>query len=471
MFDQIEGERGPAAAEAAARLAQTGARFGQMEFSDINGVFRGKLTTLDKALAPGGTGISTLVMSARSGDVVVLTEWSDFANGFPKMVAVADPDTAVEWPWKPNTAGVLCDLYMEDGSECILDGRHMLRRIAAEYASEGLEPRAAIEWEFYLYEVDDALMRAKRFRELQPFGRGLDYYSVTRDPSFVPLATEFLDRAHSIGIDVEVFHTEYGHGMYEYTCGHAPLLKSADDAIRSKAYLRQLCADHGVVPTFMAALHQGTDDSHNGCHHNVSVWRDGQNMFWNEESGGVSQLGHWFAGGVLATMPDFHLVMRPWVNSYRRFDRLDWNPVDASWGLDNHAVALRVVHGAVPRKHARFEHRVPSPDVNPYLSLAAVFWGGLYGIRNRIEPPEMCAGDPVGAGRYAALPATLPDSIRAFSESPLARECFGDKFVDQYSRLKDDEWNAYTHWCEEEGIDPAGPAITDWEFQQYFNWC
>ena len=471
MFEEIEVQRRDAAAEATERLSEAGAKFAQMETSDVNGVFRGKITKLAKGLSPSGTGVSTLMMSTRSSDDIVLTKWSDFANGFPKMVAVADPGTAVGWPWRPEMAAVLCDLFMEDGTPCPLDGRQMLRRIAAEYEALGLEAHAALEWEFYLYEVDDELMRAKRYRELKPFGRGLDYYSVTRSPSFSRLATEFLSRTESVGIDVEVFHTEYGHGMYEYTCGHAPLLKAADDAVRSKAYLRQLCDEHSIVPTFMPALHHDTADSHNGCHHNVSVWRDGENAFWDPRSGEFSQLGKWFTGGALATMRDFHLVLRPWVNSYRRFDRMAWNPVDVSWGLDNHAAALRLVHGAVPAKHTRLEHRAPSPDVNPYLSLAAIFWGGLHGIRNKIEPPEQCVGDPVDSGNYPGLPATLPESITAFRESTFTRECFGDLFVDIYASVKTDEWNAYTAWCKENDVDPAGAPITDWEFQQYFNWC
>ncbi|MFL0294863.1 hypothetical protein ACJH6J_28040 [Mycobacterium sp. SMC-18] len=360
MFDQVASQRKMECEASLARLSESGARFAQMEFSDINGVFRGKLTTLEKGLSTSGTGVSTLMMSARSGDEIVLTEWSDFSNGFPKMVAVADPGTATEWPWNPEIAGVLCDLFMEDGSPCPLDGRQMLRRIASEYADLGIEARAALEWEFYLYEVDDALMREKRYRELKTFGRGLDFYSVTRTPSFAPLAIEFLSRTKSVDIDVEVFHTEYGHGMYEYTCGHETALKAADDAVRSKAYLRQLCDELSVVPTFMPALHRGTNDSANGCHHNVSLWRDGRNAFWDPQTEQLTEIGRWFAGGVLATMSDFHLVMRPWVNSYRRFDHQAWNPVDASWGLDNHAVALRLVHGSVPAKHTRFEHREPS---------------------------------------------------------------------------------------------------------------
>ena len=64
--------------------------------------------------------------------------------------------------------------------------------------------------------------------------------------------------------------------MFEFTCAHEDPLKAADDALRAKGYLRSLADEYGLVPTFMPALHMHSADSHNGAHHNISVWRDGE---------------------------------------------------------------------------------------------------------------------------------------------------------------------------------------------------
>src|SRR5262244_1584853 len=125
------------------RLREQGVRVIQMEMPDINGTVRGKIASLPKGLGPTGTGISTLIMSFRGGDVMPL-------------------------PWRPETAAVLCDFVMDDGSPCAMDGREILRRAVADLARLGYTARAAFEWEFYVFETDDELLRAGRYRELKP---------------------------------------------------------------------------------------------------------------------------------------------------------------------------------------------------------------------------------------------------------------------------------------------------------------
>jgi glutamine synthetase len=215
-----------------------------------------------------------------------------------------------------------------------------------------------------------------------------------------------------------------------------------------------------------------TADSHNGAHHNVSVWRDGRNAFWDSGTRGLSPLAGHFAAGMMATMADLHLCFRPWINSHRRMDRLSWAPEDASWGPDNHAVALRVVYGSMPERATRFEHRAPGTDINPYMSLAALLWGGLKGIREELEPAPFAVGDPIANGDYPRLPKTLAATTEAWRASPLARELFGDAFVDHLANVRVEEVADFMQWCEANGVDgdPAA-AVTQWEYERYFTWA
>lgn len=457
------------AGEIGERLREQGVRVIQMEMPDINGAVRGKVAGIAKGLGATGTGVSTLVMSFRGGEEITLSPWSSFDNGFPKFSAVADLGTVVRLPWRPDTAAVLCDFVMNDGSACPMDGRAVLRRAIAELAELGYTARASLEWEFYVYEADDELLRAGRYRDLKSLGRNLHCYTLTNLPSFIPLASAFLARMESVGIPVEAFHSEYGHGQYEYTCAPADPLTAADWAVRSKTYLRELAAEHGLVTTWMAALHTDSVDSKNGCHVNVSLERDGRNAFWDAGRGRLSELAGHAGAGILDTMSDFHLLFRPWVNSFRRMDRLSWNPEDASWGLDNHATAIRVVHGPDPAAYTRFEHRAPGPDVNPYLALAAVLWGAARGIRAGLQPPPLAQGDPVVAGGYQMLPRTLEDSVQAMRSSGPAADLLGPEFIDHFTAMKLDEAQDYGDWLAKQ---PEGTAdqITDWEFDHYFEW-
>jgi glutamine synthetase len=449
-------------------LRRQGHRFAQMEIPDNNGQLRGKIVGLEKGLGPSGTGVSTLLVSVKSGDQLAMTPFSNFENGFPKMVAVPDPTTVQHLPWRNGVAGVLCDLYMEDGSPCPLHVRHLLRQAEEQYRLLGLEPKIALEYEFYVFEEDDARMRERRYSELKSFGRGWDFYSITRFPGFERLAEEFMVRCAAVGIEVEAFHTELGHGMFEYTFAPQSPLKAADDAVRAKLYLRQLCAEMHLVPSFMASLHVGTGDSSSGCHHNFSIAKGKHNAFWDPEKRALSPLARHVAAGVLETMPAFNIIYRPWVNSFRRMDRLLWNPENASWGLDNHTVGIRVAHGSVPEKYTRFEHRAPGADVNPYLSVLSLLLGGLRGLRSKRDPGDYALGDAMLDKRWPLLPHTMPESIAAFRSSPLAVEAFGPQFVEHYAAVKADEWKDFAESGGASDDRPTAAHITEWELQRYF---
>ena len=335
-------ERAVRAKTIADELAADGVRFMEMQFPDMNGMMRGKYTPLAKGLSASGTGLSCLLYSARGGDNLTIDFWADFDNGFPKIVGVPDYDTVTRCPWRPDTAAVLCDFYMEDGSACPMDARQILKSVVAEYEALGLQPRTSIEWEFYLFEADDDLMRAQRFTDLKTFGRGWDFYSISKYPNWEAFGKEFMGRCLDSGIAIEAFHTEYGHGMFEFTSAHESPVKAADDALRAKGYLRSLADEHGLVPTFMPALHMHSADSHNGAHHNMSLWRDGENACWDAEARDMSKLAGNWAAGMMETMPTSTSHSGRGSNCPRRMDRLVGRPRTPRWGPDNHAVALRV---------------------------------------------------------------------------------------------------------------------------------
>jgi glutamine synthetase len=169
-------------------------------------------------------------------------------------------------------------------------------------------------------------------------------------------------------------------------------------------------------------------------------------------------------------MKDFHLIFRPWVNSYRRFNPDEFSPVHAAWGEDNHLVSLRVVHGHEPEKQTRVEHRVAGTDTCPHLVLAAILEGGLYGIENELElVPETKFTDLENA---PLLSNTLPDAIENFKNSEVSGSIFGDDFVQHFCQIREEEWADYAGWCEEHNIDidHNGPDVTTWEYKRYFDW-
>jgi glutamine synthetase len=452
------------------RLKTAGCRFMQMEMPDNNGSLCGKIKPLTDSLAGSGTTIATLILTFKSGGHVCFTSpFSNWDNSFPKFMAMPDFSTAVALPWKGDVAAVLCDYYMNDGTPCTVDPRHILRTAEASLAKLGYSARVALEYEMYIVHEDDSLIREGRFGELRSFGREWDAYSISRSPSFESLAKEFMTRCEAAGIHVEAFHTELGHGMFEYTFEPQTPLKAADDAVRAKLYLRQLCAERGLAATWMTAKVVDTGDSYCGCHHNFSLVRGTQNAFWDPSACDLSQVARHAAAGILKTMPAFNIIYRPWVNSYRRMDRRLWNPENASWGKDNHTAGVRVVTGAIPETMTRFEHRASGSDVNPYLSIASLVLGSIQGIRERLEPPPYGAGDLMLDQSWPLLPHSMPEAVQAFLKSPDAAAAFGVEFVELMAYVKSDEWSDFAGAVASPLEALRRGPVTQWELARYFN--
>jgi glutamine synthetase len=444
------------AQELTAELSARGVRCCQLEIPDLDGGMRAKLVSLDKALAAPGAALCSIVFGLTAADDVYESGVSSYANGFPDMLAPADLATVRVLPWRPGVASVICDLRSPAGEEVPLAPRTVLRTVAGRCAAVGYEPRFAVEYEVFVLHADPDLISAGRHHDLRPLGRTANAYSALRLADVGELGREFMDRMSAVKAPVDSFHTELGYGMVEFALAHAPALDAADRAARAKVYFKELCAERGLVATFMAKWKPG--ESGSGAHVHQSLWRHGLNAF-ADECGGLSPLARHYAAGQLATMSEFTAIFNPNVNSYRRISVAAWTPENATWGMDNRTAALRAITAPAPRA-VRFEHRRAGADANPYLLIAALLAGGLHGIETAREPPEPCTGNAAGDASAPRLPASLPDAIAALRDSKLARELLGGEFVDHYALSRQVEWDLWTQWL--------STQVTEWELRRYF---
>ena len=170
----------------------------------------------------------------------------------------------------------------------------------------------------------------------------------------------------------------------------------------------------------------------------------------------MSDAMRYFIGGQELLMPEFLAMVAPTVNSYTRLIPGYWAPIYAAWGVENRTTALRVIGSS--EKSMRVEYRVAAADQNPYFALAAALASGLYGIKNKIEPRPIITGngyENAQAKKYP-LPSTLGAAADKFKASKIARDIFGDLFVDHYAATRHHEQGE------------ALKAITDWQLRRYF---
>jgi glutamine synthetase len=445
-------------------LAADDVRYVHLQFPTMAGALRSKLSPLEKVVSSKPIAFNSALLALTHGDgepigdVVFESAISGVHNGYPDILSVADPETLVRTGWRDGVAAVLINTFMPDGSPCGLDVRARLADLEMRAASMGYGTKFAFEFEAFMFHGDDQLMREGRYNELLPYGPVPGVYDQLRHPGFEGLGREFLDRMHSIGADVVAFHAEYGRGMFEFAMAPASALAAADNALRARLYLAELCEERGLAVTFMARFTAQGVESSSGLHVHQSLTADGDYAFAASDEGGLSEVARQYVGGLLHTLPEMHVVFRPTINSYRRMNREEWAPEDASWGVESRMSAVRAVTfpaaGAV-----RVEHRVAGADANPHLIAIAMLGGGLYGIEHRLDP-----GDP-GTGssedpRFAALPRTLEASLELFEESELAREIFGRELVEHYAASRRAELAAFDTWM--------GQNITAFEFRRYF---
>ena len=87
--------------------------------------------------------------------------------------------------------------------------------------------------------------------------RTINGYSLSRLAEAAPVSDVFLSRMESIGVPVEMFHSEIGPGFFEFALGPADALTATDRAARARQYFREVCAEQGLRATFMAKLLHG----------------------------------------------------------------------------------------------------------------------------------------------------------------------------------------------------------------------
>lgn len=148
-------------------------------------------------------------------------------------------------------------------------------------------------------------------------------------------------------------------------------------------------------------------------------------------------------------------MFAPTINSYKRLVEGAWAPTRVNWGADNRTVAFRVIPAS--KKSTRLETRVGGSDINPYLAIAAALASGLYGIENKLELPHPpVVGNGYRDEKAEILPRNLEEASNRMAASKVARELFGDAFVDHFTSSRIWEWRQFQS------------AVTTWERERYF---
>ncbi|MFF4008953.1 glutamine synthetase family protein [Streptomyces sp. NPDC001717] len=425
-----------------------------LAFPDMQGRLQGKRFAaqffLDEVLAHGTEGCNYLLAVDTDMNTVDGYEMSSWDRGYGDFAMHPDLATLRRIPWNPGSAFVLADLAWNDGSPVVAAPRQILRRQLERLAELGYTAMVGTELEFMVFKDTYEQAWDAGYRGLTPANQYNIDYSVLGTGRIEPLLRRIRGEMQAAGLVVESAKGECNLGQHEIAFRYDEALTTCDQHSVYKTGAKEIASQEGVSLTFMAKFDEREGNS---CHIHLSLSdTEGRNAMAGDGPGGMSPVMRHFLAGQLAALRDFSLLYAPNINSYKRFRPGSFAPTAVAWGVDNRTCALRVVgHG----RSMRFENRLPGGDVNPYLAVAGLVAAGLYGIENRLELPEVCAGNAYTAD-YAHVPTTLREAAELWENSEIAKAAFGPEVVAHYRNMARVELDAYDS------------AVTDWELRRSF---
>ena len=324
----------------------------------------------------------------------------------------------------PGKVLVFGDVIDKNGTPYSADIRGILKLYANKlHEKHGYTLNAANEIEGFLFQGVDAERRYHETGKFDYVNTGGYYHSLPGDPlrTFIDTTAE-VQRA--MGFQNEKDHPEVAPSQFEINYGYGEVVAAADQIQLYKLICRQVATKMGLTACFLPKPVVGVNG--NGMHTNVSVSKDGKNLFWDpkgEEK--LSETGWQFIDRILTHGNDICLLLNSSVNAYRR--------LDPHFEAPNQLKASPVDRGSMVRvpigneRSMRVEVRSVAPDANPYMVLYAIFKTGIDGTISRIKNLRQ-------AERY--LPDNIYTALENFRNAEWTTKILGEDVKARYADLK-----------------------------------
>jgi glutamine synthetase len=345
----------------------------------------------------------------------------------------SDLRLAMDWGafyWAPadffGTGKVLIfgEVIDKDGTPYKADIRGVLKGYAgALYKSDGYTLNAANEIEGFLFKGTDAERHYSETGKFEYVNTGGYFHSLPGDPLRVFIDT-VAEVQRAMGFQNEKDHPEVAPSQFEVNYGYGEVVQAADQIQLYKLICRQVATNMGLTASFLPKPVVGVNGS--GMHTNVSISKDGTNLFWDAKGQEkLSKLGWAFLDRILTHGNDICLALNPSVNAYRRLDPHFEAPNQIKASAVDRGSMIRIPIGN--EKSMRVEVRSVAPDANPYLVLYSIFRTGVDGETAKIKNLRQ-------AERY--LPDNIYTALDDFRNAAWMTKLLGEDVKGRYADLK-----------------------------------
>jgi glutamine synthetase len=410
---------------------ERGIKYFLISYVDLFGTLRAKLAP---AVAIGD-------MAKDGAGFAGFASWLDMTPADPDVLAIPDPASLIQLPWKKEVGWLAADPYM-NGKLVEQAPRVVLKRMKEKAAKAGYELKTGVECEYFLVSPDGSAISDPSDIQSKPC---YDQSALMRRYDVI---SEICDSMLELGWGPYQNDHEDANGQFEMNWLYDDCLVTADRQAFFKYMVKGIAEKHGLRATFMPKPFANLTGS--GCHVHASLWKDGKNIFEDGNDGlGLSRVAYNFIGGVMNAAQELCSITNPTVNSYKRINApatlsgATWSPNSVTYAGNNRTHMIRIP-GA-----GRFELRLADGAANPYLLPAALLAAGLEGMAKGIDPGKPLDIDMYAEGHKAPantkkLPLNLLDALRLTEKSELLRRELGGEFIDSYIKLKNKEWDEYS---------------------------
>ncbi len=350
------------------------------------------------------------------------------------LILFPDPATLSVLPWRPAHGRVVrlyCNIKYPDGTPFEGDCRAILSGAAQRAKAMGYTCKIGTECEFYLFKQNEYGEPTKTPHDIG------GYMDVAPADKGENIRREICLTLEEMGISPETSHHEQGPGQNEIDFMYSDALEAADNLITFKTVVKTAAAGNGLYASFMPKPLTGR--SGNGLHVNLSLYKNGQNIF--NETHGEKAAADSFIAGILSRIAEITSFLNPLTNSYMRLGA-DKAPKYITWSRQNRSQLIRIP--AARSEQKRLELRSPDPACNPYLAFALLLHAGLDGIEQKmVLQPETDVNlffiSEEEAKQYASLPQSLSDALALTQKSKFVADIIPLALLSKYIVQKEQE--------------------------------
>ena len=213
---------------------EKGVKYFMISYTDLFGGQRAKLvpTQAINDMAVEGAGFAGFAT------------WLDLTPAHPDLMAVPDPSSAIQLPWKKDVAWVAARATME-GKLVDQAPRNVLERIIKEAAKDGLRVKTGVEPEFFILTADGEQISDPYDNAEKPC---YDQQAVMRRYDVI---SEVCDYMLELGWEAYQNDHEDAIGQFEMNWKYDDALETADKHSFFKFMMKSVAEKHGFRATFM----------------------------------------------------------------------------------------------------------------------------------------------------------------------------------------------------------------------------